>query len=82
LIAEGYSVAHLHLRYLNPLPRDVERIIKASAKVLVPELNNGQLLKILRDRYLVPAVGFNKIKGLPFTVAEIKEKIRFTLRKD
>jgi 2-oxoglutarate ferredoxin oxidoreductase subunit alpha len=76
LIYEGYSVAHLHLRYLNPLPNDLEHILSASEQVLVPELNNGQLVKILRDRFLIPAQAYNKIKGLPFTVSEIKELVK------
>jgi 2-oxoglutarate ferredoxin oxidoreductase subunit alpha len=76
LIHEGYSVAHLHLRYLNPLPNDLEHILRASEQVLVPELNNGQLVKILRDRFLIPAQAYNKIKGLPFTVSEIKELVK------
>jgi 2-oxoglutarate ferredoxin oxidoreductase subunit alpha len=69
-------VAHLHLRYLNPLPNDLEHILSASEQVLVPELNNGQLVKILRDRFLIPAQAYNKIKGLPFTVSEIKELVK------
>lgn len=72
LLNEGYSVAHLHLRYLNPFPLDFETILKASEHVVVPELNNGQLLKMIRDRFVIPAEGYNKIKGLPFTVSEIK----------
>jgi 2-oxoglutarate ferredoxin oxidoreductase subunit alpha len=81
LLQEGYSVAHLHLRYLNPLPADLESVLKASKNVIVPELNNGQLVKILREKYLIPAQAYNKIKGLPFTVSEIKElaKSKITL---
>jgi 2-oxoglutarate ferredoxin oxidoreductase subunit alpha len=81
LLQEGYSVAHLHLRYLNPLPADLESVLKASENVIVPELNNGQLVKILREKYLIPAQAYNKIKGLPFTVSEIKElaKSKITL---
>lgn len=73
--AEGKSVSHVHLRYLNPLPPDLEDIIKKFKKVLIPENNLGQLLKIIRAKYLVPAVGFHKVQGLPFKVSEIEAKI-------
>lgn len=74
-IAEGYDVAHAHVKYLNPFPKNLGEIIKNYEKVLIPEMNNGQLIKIIRDKYLVDAQGLNKIKGLPFTSVEIKEKI-------
>jgi len=74
LIAEGYSVAHAHIRYLNPLPKNLASIIQNYKQVLVPEINTGQLVKILREKYLVDAVGLNKIKGMPFTANEIKNK--------
>jgi 2-oxoglutarate ferredoxin oxidoreductase subunit alpha len=72
---EGASVSHVHLRYLNPLPSDLGDILKRFDKVLVAELNLGQLLKLIRAEYLVDAVGFNKVQGQPFFVSEIKEKI-------
>ncbi|MFA6457388.1 MAG: 2-oxoacid:acceptor oxidoreductase subunit alpha [Bacteroidota bacterium] len=72
---EGKSVAHLHLRYINPLPKNVGEILSKYKTVLVPEINLGQLIKILREKYLVPAVGLNKVQGLPFRSIEIEQKI-------
>lgn len=74
-IADGHDVSHAHVKYMNPLPKNLAEIIKGFDKVLIPEMNNGQLIKIIRDKYLVDAKGLNKIKGMPFTSAEIKEKI-------
>jgi len=71
----GLSVAHAHLRYLNPFPSNLGEILAAYKKVLIPELNMGQLRMLVRSRYLVDAIGFNKIKGKPFTVTELVEKI-------
>lgn len=75
LLEEGKDVAHVHLRYLNPMPRNLEELLKNHQYVLIPEINDGQLIRIIRDRYLTPAVGLNKIKGLPFSTGEIKSKI-------
>jgi len=75
----GQSVAHCHLRYLNPFPRNLGDILKRYRKVLVPELNAGQLRFILRANFLVDAQGLNKIKGKPFLVGELVEKIEAML---
>jgi len=72
--ARGCKIGHLHLRYLNPLPGNVGEILKRYKKVLVPELNMGQLLWVLRAKYLVDAVGLNKIQGRPFKQAELEQK--------
>jgi 2-oxoglutarate ferredoxin oxidoreductase subunit alpha len=72
---KGHKVAHAHLRYLNPMPRNTEQVIKRYKKVLVPELNRGQLSMLLRAQFLVDAVGLNKIQGRPFLVGEIEQKI-------
>jgi 2-oxoglutarate ferredoxin oxidoreductase subunit alpha len=77
--AEGKSVSHVHLRYLNPLPADLAGVLRAFKKILVPEMNMGQLLMVLRATYLVDAVGLNKVQGQPFKVSEIVEGIRRTL---
>jgi 2-oxoglutarate/2-oxoacid ferredoxin oxidoreductase subunit alpha len=74
-LAEGKSVAHTHLRYMNPFPRNLADIIKGYEKVLIPELNAGQLRLLIRGNFLVDAVGFNKIQGKPFLVNEIVSKI-------
>lgn len=71
----GKSVAHCHLRYMNPFPRNLGEILKKYKKVLIPELNTGQLRLLIRAKFLVDAVGFNKIQGKPFLVNEIVEKI-------
>lgn len=77
---EGYDVSHAHIRYLAPFPKNLEYLLKGFDKVIVPELNNGQLVRLIRDQYLIPAEGFNKIKGLPFSVGEMKQKIYNTLK--
>jgi 2-oxoglutarate ferredoxin oxidoreductase subunit alpha len=77
---KGKAVTHCHLRYLNPLPNDLENILKRFKKVLIPELNMGQLRTIIRARYLVDAVGLNKVQGKPFSVAEVVDKIESVLR--
>jgi 2-oxoglutarate ferredoxin oxidoreductase subunit alpha len=75
LRAEGYEVSSTNLRYLNPLPADLEGLLKGFDRVLVPELNSGQLSMILRSRYLVDAIPMNKIMGRPFKVSEIRNRI-------
>jgi 2-oxoglutarate ferredoxin oxidoreductase subunit alpha len=77
---KGHFVSHLHLRYLNPLPRNVGEILYKFKKILVPEINLGQLVKILRSKYLVPAIGFNRVRGLPFKSMEIENEIEEMLR--
>lgn len=72
---KGYKVASAHLRYLNPMPKNTEQVLKSYKKVLVPELNNGQLLLLLRGYFNINAEGLNKIQGRPFLVSEIEEKI-------
>jgi 2-oxoglutarate ferredoxin oxidoreductase subunit alpha len=72
----GGSVAHCHLRYLNPFPRNLGELLGRYEKVLIPELNRGQLRMLLRAEYLVDAIGLNKVKGKPFTVAEVVDKIQ------
>lgn len=76
---EGIDVAHAHLRYLNPFPKNLGELLKRYKKVLIPEMNNGQLVKVIRAEFLIDAKGLNKIKGLPFTTAEIKKAIKETL---
>jgi len=73
--AKGRKIGHLHLRHLNPLPSNLGDILKRYKRVLVPELNMGQLLWVLRAKFLVDAVGLNKIQGRPFKQAELEQKI-------
>lgn len=73
---EGYDVAHVHLRHMNPFPKNLGDLLAGYEKVLIPEMNGGQLLQLIRAKYLIPAVGFNKIQGLPFATEEIKNKVK------
>jgi 2-oxoglutarate ferredoxin oxidoreductase subunit alpha len=77
---EGRSVAHIHLRFLNPLPADLETILRSYKHVLVPEMNLGQLVEILRARFVIPAIRLSKVKGQPFTITEIAEAIENTIK--
>jgi 2-oxoglutarate ferredoxin oxidoreductase subunit alpha len=77
--AKGKKVSHVHLRYLNPLPRDLGETLKRFKQVMVAEMNMGQLLKMIRADYLIDAFGFNKIQGRPFKVSEIENRINRAL---
>jgi len=74
--AEGLSVSHAHLRYLNPFPANLGQVVRGFKKVLVPELNKGQLRTLLRSEFLVDAQGLNKVQGKPFAVREVLQSIR------
>ena len=76
LIHEGHAVSHAHVRYLRPFPKNLGNILSNFDTVLIPEINNGQLIKIIRDVYFVDAKGYNKIKGTPITKTELIEEIR------
>lgn len=76
LLADGHKVAHAHIRYLRPFPRNLGEMISRYKKILIPEINNGQLIKIVRDQYMVDAVAFNKIKGTPITRTELVTAIK------
>ena len=71
----GIKVATTHLNYLNPLSKNLGDVLRSYDKVLIPELNTGQLLKVIRAEFLLDAVGLNKVAGEPFRVTEISEKI-------
>src|SRR3954463_12531948 len=72
LQADGKSVAHAHLRHLNPFPRNIETVLRSYRRVLIPEVNLGQLSMLIRARYLIDAVGYNRVRGKPFRIAEIE----------
>jgi len=72
---KGHKIGHVHLRHLNPLPKNLGDVIGRYDRVLVPEMNTGQLLMLLRAKYLVDAQGLNKIQGKPFKQSEIERKI-------
>ena len=75
LQSQGYAVSHAHIRYIRPFPKNLGDIIKNFDKVLVPEINNGQLVKIIRDVYFVDAQPYNKIMGIPITKQELIDTI-------
>ena len=77
--ADGEAVSHIHLRYINPLPRNLGDLLRKFEKVLVPEMNTGQLVTLLRSEFLVPAEGLNKVTEQPFKIAEIENAIRARL---
>jgi 2-oxoglutarate ferredoxin oxidoreductase subunit alpha len=72
----GHEVSHAHLRYIRPFPKNLGKILANFEQVLIPELNNGQLIRVIRDQYFIDAVGYNKIMGIPFTKTELVKKMR------
>ena len=64
-------MAHAHLRHLNPFPANTEQVLRNYRRVLIPEVNLGQLLMLIRARYLIDAIGYDKVRGKPFRIAEI-----------
>jgi len=76
LHSEGVEVSHAHLRYLNPFPRNLGHLLSKFDHILIPEINTGQLSVLIRDKYLINTINLNKIQGLPFTVAEIIDKVK------
>lgn len=73
---QGYAVSHAHLRHVRPFPKNLGTILKNFDQVLIPEINNGQLIKIIRDQYFVDAKGYNKIMGIPITKTELVMKLQ------
>ncbi len=76
LLDQGIAVAHAHLRYIRPFPKNLGEILNNYEQVLIPEINNGQLIKIIRDKYFIDAKGYNKIMGIPITKGEIIDKVK------
>jgi 2-oxoglutarate ferredoxin oxidoreductase subunit alpha len=73
---QGHEISHAHIRYVRPFPENLGDIIKNFDQVLIPEINNGQLIKIIRDVYFVDAKGYNKIMGIPITKGELIEALK------
>jgi 2-oxoglutarate ferredoxin oxidoreductase subunit alpha len=73
---QGYAISHAHLRHMRPFPKNLGNILKNFEQVLIPEINNGQLVKIIRDQYLVDARAYNKIMGIPITKTELIQKLK------
>ena len=80
-VEDGLSIAHVHLRHLNPFPNDLADILNRFKKVLIPELNSGQLLQLIRSTHLIDAIGLNKVQGQPFHVFELQSKIEEILKE-
>ncbi len=76
LLAKGHAVSHAHLRHMRPFPKNLGEILKNFETVLIPEINNGQLIKIIRDVYFIDAKGYHKIMGVPITKTELLEEIK------
>lgn len=77
-----HKVSHAHLRYLNPFPRNLGDILKSFKQILVPEINLGQLARLLRAEFLIPAIQFNKVRGLPLRSSELEKAIKDVLGGD
>lgn len=82
LQAEGKKISHMHLKYLNPMPKNVESILKSFKKIIVPELNLGQLRTVINAKYGVHAKGYNRIQGLPFKISELTDAFNQELIKE
>jgi 2-oxoglutarate ferredoxin oxidoreductase subunit alpha len=76
---QGHAVSHAHLRYIRPFPKNLGAILQRFDHVLVPEINNGQLVRIIRDLYFIDAKGYNKIMGIPITKGELVDEIKTML---
>ncbi len=76
LIEEGKSVSQVHLKWINPLPSDLGEILLKFQKILIPEINSGQLIKIIRSEFLIDAEGFNLVRGKPYTKSQIIDKVK------
>ena len=76
LQAEGHAVSHVHLRYINPFPNDLSDILNRFEKVWIPEINSGQLALMIRGRYLIDAISYNRLRGRPFLIEDLVEQIR------
>ncbi|WP_431212424.1 2-oxoacid:acceptor oxidoreductase subunit alpha [Puia sp. P3] len=77
---EGFAIAHAHLRHLRPFPANLGELLHNYKHVLIPEINNGQLIKIIRDQFLIDAKGYHKVMGVPITKGELVTKIREVLK--
>lgn len=79
LRGEGYDISHVHIRHIWPLPHNLGDLLRQFDEILVPEMNNGQLVTLLRSEYLLPAEGLNKVSGKPFKISEIEDAVRAKL---
>ena len=77
----GLDVSHIHVRHIWPLPSNLGDLLRGFDQILVPEMNNGQFVTVLRAQYLIPAEGMNQISGLPFKVSDLETEIRARLER-
>src|SRR5690606_2524846 len=82
LQAEGKKVSLMHMKYISPMPRNVESILKNFSKIIIPELNLGQLRTLINSKFGVNARGYNKVQGLPFKINELVEAFKQELNKE
>jgi 2-oxoglutarate ferredoxin oxidoreductase subunit alpha len=75
----GFKVSQAHLKYLNPFPKNTEDVLKRFKKILIPEINLGQLSKLIKSEFMIPVVQFNIVRGLPFRTSDIETKIIETI---
>jgi 2-oxoglutarate ferredoxin oxidoreductase subunit alpha len=76
MLREGKSVAHAHLRYIRPMPRNFGDVLKRYKTILIPEINTGQLARVIRDKYLIDVKQYNKIQGMPITKSELYHEVK------
>jgi 2-oxoglutarate ferredoxin oxidoreductase subunit alpha len=81
LRSQGYHIAQAHLRHLNPFPANLGELLRSYDRVVVPEMNLGQLAMLLRAKYLVDVVGYNQVRGLPFAATELEAAFTTTLEE-
>lgn len=72
---EGIDISHAHLRYINPFPKNLQKMLECFEQIIVPEINDGQLVRLIRSEFMIPAVAVNKVKGRPFGVSELRAAI-------
>jgi len=80
-IRQGFSVAHIHIRHMWPLPANLQELLAGYDNILVPEMNTGQLVKIIRSEFLIDAKALNKVSGQPFKISEIERAIKSEIAK-
>jgi len=79
---EGKKIALMHLRYINPMPKNIGDVIKNFKKVIVPELNMGQMVHVINAKFACNAIAYNKVEGLPFKISELKEAFSNALKEN
>jgi 2-oxoglutarate ferredoxin oxidoreductase subunit alpha len=79
---EGHDISHIHIRYLSPFPRNLEYLLNNFENVIVPEINDGQLVRLLRDQYMLSAHSITKVQGRPYGVEELKTRILECMRTE